>query len=593
MVVENIYLKKALAKVGCVVIVKTCGKQDRKSKLEYISPNASTIGMNVELINKGLKLTEDYIHPEDREKVITTVKEAAKAKLESYVHEHRMVGDDGSLFSVSNDICITEETDETFKIEMYLMPVQNKSDAGGNAPETKLHDFEKTDYSIMGENKILESSINMFAKLTQLYSTFVNLERKVLVPPVGPDTNLGDFYDLFEKPAYKEYYKSIKRNALASEGPVIMDREEGGIGKICAAPIYINGEAAGLWILGSYTAEETEKLKNVYKMQWTLAGMIADYMEKDMCSAVETAKARGAGVKLREELARQNVINEALSKVNSNLMDSVDKVISETMRDIGVNLDVEKVMLYLAKKDDSDKFVLNNYWDAGGDAPGREFRVGIPGRSYIVQNEFKNGKEHFAIDSTNMTVEYKLGLMHYGMRAIIVQPILMNDEMRGMLLFAECKSERVWTKEELRFSKSITLVIQNMLNNAYGDDNVRNVNKNLIDIYNTFKVGIFVRDAHTGEVLFSNKAMDKMLGYDFKGRDSRELITDLHDRFDNISGMRKPFLTKNKETSWRCYIQKLDAIMDINEIKMKWLNGQPASFIVLRKAKDGQIDDWC
>lgn len=591
MVLENIYLKKALEKVGCVVIVKTCGKQDRKSKLEYISPNAFTIGMNVELINKGLKLTEDYIHPEDRAKVITTVMEATKTKVESYVHEHRMVGDDGSLFYVSNDICITEETDESFKVEMYITPVQNKSEDGGDVPETRSHNFEKNDYGIVGENKILESSINMFAKLTQLYSTFVNLEGKVVVPPVGPDTNLGDFYDLFEKPAYKKYYKSIENNALSNEGPVIMDREEGGLGKICAAPIYVNGEAMGLWILGSYTKEETETLKSIYKMQWSLAGMIADYMEKDMCSTVEAAKARGAGVKLREELARQNIINEALSKVNSNLINSVDQVISETMRDVGVNMDVEKVMLYLAAKGKPGKYVLNNYWDAGGGVPGRELKVGISRGIHVVQNAFKNGQEHFVVDSTNMTPEYKLGLMHYGIRAIIVHPIFMNDEIRGMLMFAECKSERVWTKEELRFSKSITLVIQNMLDNAYGDDNVRNVNKQLIDIYNVFKVGIFVRDAHSGEVLFSNKAMNEMLGYDFKGRDSRELITDLHDRFDNISGMRKPFFTKNKEASWRCYIQKLDAIMDINEMKMEWLNGQPASFMVLRKAKDGQIDD--
>lgn len=591
MVLENIYLKKALAKVGCVVIVKTCGKQGRKSKLEYISPNASTIGMNVELINKGLKLTEDYIHPEDREKVITTVKEAAKEKLESYVHEHRMVGDDGSLFHVSNDICITEETEESFKIEMYIMPVQNKSELASSMPEAETHDFEKLDYSSMGENKILESCINMFAKLTQLYSTFVDLDRKILVPPVGPDTNLGDFYDLFEKPAYKEYYKSIKHNALSNKTPVIMDREEGGFGKICAAPIYVNGEVAGLWILGSYTEEETEKLKSVYNMQWLLSDMIADYLDKYLRSSIESAKARGAGVKLREELARQNIINEALSKVAGRLVDSVDQVISETMRDIGVNMDVEKVMLYLAAKGHPDKYVLNNYWDAGGDAPGRELKFGIQRRGFAVLNEFRSGKDQFVIDSTNMTEEFKLGLMHYGMRAVIVQPIFINDEIQGMLLFAECKSERVWTKEELRFSRSITLVIQNMLNNAYGDDNVRNVNKHLIDIYNAFKVGIFVRDAHTGEVLFSNKAMDEMLGYDFKGRDSRELITDLHDRFDNIAGMRKPVFTKNKETSWRCYIQKLDAIMDINEIKMKWLNGQPASFIVLRKAKDGQIDE--
>lgn len=591
MVLENIYLKKALAKVGCVVIVKTCGKQDRKSKLEYISPNASTIGMNVELINKGLKLTEDYIHPEDRAKVITTVIEAAKEKVESYVHEHRMVGDDGSIFNVSNDICITEETDDSFKVEMYITPAQNKSEAVADVPEAKPYNFEKTDYSIMGENKILESFINIFAKLTQLYSTFVNLEGKVVVPPVGPDTNLGDFYDLFEKPAYKEYYKSIEHNALSNEDPVIMDREEGGLGKICATPIYVNGEAIGLWILGSYTEEETEKLKNIYKMQWSLARMVADYMEKDMCSTVEAAKARGVGVKLREELARQNIINEALSKVNSNLMDSVDKVVSETMRDIGVNMDVEKVLLYFAEKGNPDKYVLNNYWDAGGEVPGSDFKVGISRGSFAAREGFRNGKEHFAIDNTNMTAEYKIGLMHYGIKAIIVQPIFMNDEILGMLLFAECKSERVWTKEELRFSKSITLVIQNMLDNAYGDDNVRNVNKHLIDIYNIFKVGIFVRDAHTGKVLFSNKAMDEMLGYDFKGRDSRELITDMHDRFENISGMRKSFLTKNKETSWRCYIQKLDAIMDINEMKMEWLNGQPASFIVLRKAKDGQIDD--
>ncbi|MCM1287824.1 MAG: PAS domain-containing protein [Clostridium sp.] len=591
MVLENIYLKKALAKVGCVVVVKTCRKQDRKSKLEYISPNASTIGMNVELINKGLKLTEDYIHPEDREKVITTVMEAAKAKVESYVHEHRLVGDDGSLFYVSNDICITEETEESFKIEMYITPAQNKSEAGGSVPEAKPDDLEKIDYSSMGENKILESSIKMFAELAQLYSTFVNLEGKVVVSPVGPNTNLGDFYDLFEKPEYKEYYKMIEKSALSKEGPVIMDREEGGQGKICAAPIYVNGEAIGLWILGSYTEEETERLKSIYKMQWSFAGMIADYMEKDMYSTVEAAKAKGAGVKLREELARQNIINEALSKASSNLTDSVDKVISEIIRDVGVNMDVEKVMLYLAVKGKPDKYVLNNYWDAGGDVPGRKSKGGILKGIHMVQNEFRNGQAHVMIDSTNMTAEYKLGLMHYGIRAIIALPIVMNDEIRGMLLFAECKSERVWTKEELRFSKSIGLVIQNMLDNAYGDDNVRNVNKHLIDIYNAFKVGIFVRDAHTGEVLFSNKAMDEMLGYDFKGRDSRELITDLHDRFDNISGMRNPFFTKNKEASWRCYIQKLDAIMDINEIKMEWLNGQPASFIVLRKAKDGQIND--
>ncbi len=586
MVLENIYLKKALSKVGCVVIVKTCQKTDRKSRLEYISPNADTIGMNVELINKGMKLTEDYIHPADREKVIKTVVEAAASNVDSYVHHHRMVGDDGILYNVQNEICITERTSDAFKIEMYITLAAEKKTDFSDKAEDESYDSDKTEYKIPADNNIIESSTGLFSKLVKLYSTFVDMSGRVVIPPTGPETNLGDFYDLFEKPAYKEYYKHIKHTTLSQKVPVIIDREEGGAGKICAAPVKLKDEVIGLWILGSYTKAETDKLNSVCDSQWLLAGMISDYIEKTAGSSNEAAKARGAGIKLREELARQNVINEALSKVDSNLVETVDQVVAETMRDVGINMDIDKVILYMAGIDSKGKYVLSNYWDAGGKTPGEELTVTLPRKKYVFSPEFEKGN-YVAIDNSNMTEEYKLTLMHYGFKAIIAQPVYMNDELQGMLLFAECKSERVWSKEELRFSKSITLVIQNMLNNAYGDGNIRNVNKHLIDIYNTFKVGIFVRDAHTGEVLFSNKAMDDMLGYDFKGKDSRELITDLHDRFNNISGMRRPFITKNKETSWRCYIQKLDAIMDITEIKMEWLNGQPASFIVLRKANDG------
>ena len=99
-------------------------------------------------------------------------------------------------------------------------------------------------------------------------------------------------------------------------------------------------------------------------------------------------------------------------------------------------------------------------------------------------------------------------------------------------------------------------------------------------------MGIYVRDAFSGEVLFSNEKMNSLMGRDFTGGNSKELLTDLHDRFDNISGMRKPFITNNKVATWRKYIQKLDMIMDITEINIEWLNGEPASLVMLRKAKD-------
>ena len=131
-----------------------------------------------------------------------------------------------------------------------------------------------------------------------------------------------------------------------------------------------------------------------------------------------------------------------------------------------------------------------------------------------------------------------INLMRYNFRAEIACPLYLEGRLYGVLIFAECKAERIWTKEEVRFTKSIALLVQNMLENADGDDNVRNVNKHLIETYNSFSECIFVRDLYTGHVFFSNKALNDMLGYDLTGGDSRKILKNLRDKFENMEGVR-------------------------------------------------------
>lgn len=593
MVVENKYLRKAVEKAGCVVMVKTCHLTDKKGRLDYISPNASMLGMNVELLNKGLKLTEDYIFPADRDRVMKTLINAVGDGVKDYVHEYRMVGDDGQVYYVTNEICLSDIKGETITVESYLTkkvggdseesPEEKKSVRGnrGIKPADKDNvEDDVVEYSNIG------TMMEIFAKLSGLYSVYVNLEGKIVFLPTGPAANLGNFYDLFENPAYKEYYQYIKQVVTERNAPVILDREEGENGKISAAPICVGKEIHGFWMLGSYTEDETEKLKQIYEDQWAIAEIISEYLHKSKIAEVETAKSKGAGMKLREELARQSIVNEALNKINSKLIDSADEVIDETLRDVGLHLDVDKIILYNIEWSEKHFYSMRNYWDVSGVAPDEELVETLPERMYIVEDEINHGDGRYMVDNTNMTEESKLNLMRYNFKAVIAYPLYLNDRFYGILFFAECKSQRVWTKEELRFTQSISLVIQNMLENAEGDDNIRNVNKHLIETYNSFKEGIFIRDMQSGHVLFSNTAMNEMLGYDFTNRDSRELLTDLHDRFDNITGMRKPFITKNRVANWRRYIQRLDDIMDITEVQIEWLKGERASLIILRKAKD-------
>ena len=87
MVIENKYLRKAIEKTGYVVLVKRYILGVPGSSLVYISPNAAAMGMNVELLNKGLKLSEDYIYPADREKVMKTIHNAIESRVQDYQHE--------------------------------------------------------------------------------------------------------------------------------------------------------------------------------------------------------------------------------------------------------------------------------------------------------------------------------------------------------------------------------------------------------------------------------------------------------------------------------------------------------------------------
>lgn len=84
---------------------------------------------------------------------------------------------------------------------------------------------------------------------------------------------------------------------------------------------------------------------------------------------MESAKSRGAGKKLREELARQSIVNNALSKINSKLSEDVEQVIGETLREVALHMDLDRMFLYTFDKDNPKAFSLRSYFDVSGEMP--------------------------------------------------------------------------------------------------------------------------------------------------------------------------------------------------------------------------------
>ena len=133
-------------------------------------------------------------------------------------------------------------------------------------------------------------------------------------------------------------------------------------------------------------------------------------------------------------------------------------------------MDLDRMFLYTFDKDNPKAFSLRSYFDVSGEMPSDDILTLLPERLYLVVDAIKRGNGCCMLDRTNMTQRDVINLMRYNFRAEIAYPIYLEGRLYGILIFAESKSERIWTKEELRFSQSISLLIQNMLENADGDD---------------------------------------------------------------------------------------------------------------------------
>ena len=90
-----------------------------------------------------------------------------------------------------------------------------------------------------------------------------------------------------------------------------------------------------------------------------------------------------------------------------------------------------------------------------------------------------------------------------------------------------------------------------------------------------------VKDDKTGKVLFSNRTLNELIGYDFTGKDSAILIPPT----GGVTGYPD---SRNQDnvTNWRKYIDSLVKIVDVTEIKIKWLRGEPATVYIVRPVEN-------
>ncbi len=587
---ENQYLKSAIHKSKSVVMVKRY--EGGRRYLKFITPNAAMLGCNIEALQRGNRLTEDYIHPDDREDVLDVVYRTIASPETVKVYTYRMVGDDGACRYVRNEISITHISDTEADVEFLITDITEEKEYEQELLRQQKDYEQKIDFIMKGydsngedfdakavlRDEFMEDLIDAFVTVTGLYSVVVDLEGRFITKPVGAMDHIGEFYDMFERPFYKELYLNFNNKVLKDREPVVMEMNDGNPdSRISGAPIMMDNRHVGTWIICAYSKKERERLMEVYRAHYTLSERVSNYLYNEAVVSREIRRSRLNEYRLEHQLRRQQIITELVSDLKMDNHHSLETILDRA----GTYLHVGGISFYFLDER-GESFRLKQEWHDG-----KEEGAGSPAstldkyRNQELEKQLKQ-KDFLALNMQQCSADIRKIMLEQGVKSCLLIPAVQHGKPAGLLIFREYRSYRVWKDSEIQFARSIRDVILAMVPVKDKGKDFKAVSDSLLAAYNYCPQIIYIRDVSNGKIYYSNKAADEAFGMDLRGYDSNLIVKSLSASYGNNPAMRKHFVYNKNMMKWESYIRQLDKIMNVEEVSIEWYDGKEAKLVILK-----------
>ncbi len=590
---ENQYLSDAISKMKSVVIVKSF--QAGRRILKYISPNANILGMNVDALRQGNKLTEDYVHPEDRDLVIDSIYQAVANGVAELDNTFRIVRDDGKMVWVEAHLTINRISDGEAEVAFLVNDITEQKEMEQEvanmimASEEKLAmsvEYQKTD--VHKDHDIFEvgSRLQLMAESVGVYAGYYIValaeDGRLLTNPIGPAKNMGVFYDIVERPEIQVKINEIREQVKIQKISKSVDIDLAGIPvSMTFAPIIVNEAVKAFWVLAAIDGEGIVEMGDMIEAQWQLASKIVnDFYEKDRIEeAIKNKKL--TEFKLKREKQERKVLQELLNIA----LKEGEAGLGEMCQRIGMYLSVSYIGIYTENRETENAgkyFIWTQTDDENVFFDRMELSV-----SEIKEIE-KLTEEKSGISATIRSKKpFMSELLHNSnMKFIAIEIMTPGVDAGGYIAFGDPSREEKFDKNEQYFVATATKLIQQVVFQKQYVVKKDTIREGFLETYDHIRDAVFVKNNETGEIIFANKAMDKLFGYSLVGIKAQEIVNDQMEQYRQISGIKKRFIANNKVSKWQSYLKELDQIMNVVEIRLNVFTTADLSLVILKKNKN-------
>ena len=588
---ETVYLSNAISKMKNVVMVKSY--QAGKRKLRYISPNANLLGMNVEALKKGYKLTEDYVHPDDRDNVVDAIYQAVANGVTDYVQVYRMVRDDGKQIWVENEVTVNRISDGEAEISFLLTDITEQKNMEKEMVASLEEQPVEVEQMVTNTSSMITIDANDKAMLFEFqmmadalsknanyYSVVLDAEGKQLTNPAGPAIDMGLFYDMFERPLFKEQFVDISERAKQQRIPqsISFDMDSLKVHMVFA-PLMLENVVTAYWVLTSFAEDGARILGDIAENQWHLANSIAKCFYSQELVQKELKIRKLTEMQLHKEQTERRVLEDVIASMSR----GGEASLSEICYKIGMYLSVQNIAIYLQNKETEnvEKYFTWNQFD---EETSFFDTMDLSQAEYGVMAELFR-ENCLLIADMNSEKAFLKEMAKQTDKAVIVNKLSVATDVEGYVVFADDDKAREFDHVDTHFVTSISKIFESLIskNKKKAPDAIKS---GLLESYDHLRDAVYVKDNRTGEIIFANKATDKLFGYSLVGMRATDIISDQMEQYRNMGGVRRRFIDNKKVTKWQTYMRELDQIMNIVEVHMETLYGADWSLFILKKNKN-------
>ena len=405
---------------------------------------------------------------------------------------------------------------------------------------------------------------------------------RLLTNPIGPAKNMGVFYDIVERPEIQVKINEIREQVKIQKISKSVDIDLAGIPvSMTFAPIIVNEAVKAFWVLAAIDGEGIVEMGDMIEAQWQLASKIVnDFYEKDRIEeAIKNKKL--TEFKLKREKQERKVLQELLNIA----LKEGEAGLGEMCQRIGMYLSVSYIGIYTENRETENAgkyFIWTQTDDENVFFDRMELSV-----SEIKEIE-KLTEEKSGISATIRSKKpFMSELLHNSnMKFIAIEIMTPGVDAGGYIAFGDPSREEKFDKNEQYFVATATKLIQQVVFQKQYVVKKDTIREGFLETYDHIRDAVFVKNNETGEIIFANKAMDKLFGYSLVGIKAQEIVNDQLEQYRQISGIKKRFIANNKVSKWQSYLKELDQIMNVVEIKLNVFTTADLSLVILKKNKN-------